>query len=120
MKYTCTSCKKGLQTGNIYLLCPSCNEKIATMDEQFPMMRFAEWFAEETNHRIDADLLKFASNSLKSLERAEQTIRNVAANLPPGDLKTIAFNESVNLSRDIIDTMRAIAKVTCQPLDTGG
>jgi len=37
-----------------------------------------------------------------ALERAEQTVRNLAANIPPGkDIHQIAMNEAANLRADI-------------------
>ena len=38
---------------------------------------------------------------LKACKQAFQTIRNIALNLPPGDLRTIANNEASNLFNTI-------------------
>ena len=49
----------------------------------------------------NARLIAAAPKMLKGLERAEQTIRNIAAQLPEGDLQQIARNEAANLRDDI-------------------
>ena len=53
------------------------------------------------DYRIEiAELKQQNAEMLKGLERAEQTIRNLAANLD-GDLAQIARNEASNLRDDI-------------------
>ena len=50
--------------------------------------------------KANARMFAAAPEMLKGLKRAEQTIRNLAANLD-GDLAQIASNEAINLRDDI-------------------
>ena len=42
---------------------------------------------------------------LQALRQARQTLRNLALNLPPGDLRTIAWNEAMNIYDVIVDVV---------------
>ena len=55
------------------------------------------------NSKADYDHARLIASSpmmLKGLQRAEQTLRNLAANLE-GDLEVLARNEAINLRDDI-------------------
>ena len=48
-------------------------------------------------------LQALADRRLAAIKRAEQTLHNLGANLPEGDLRQIASNEAMNLWREIND-----------------